>query len=102
MTKLLRIDAVLERRGDRRTNLYNDIAKKLCTEPVKIGRSAFWPEDEIEALIRARIAGASEARMRALVRELMRQRKEMAPQTVQFSHDHDEPEPDPEPDLVSS
>ena len=45
--------------------------------PVKIGPSAAaWPAHEIEAIVQARIAGASETELRKLVDKLHAQRKE--------------------------
>ena len=78
--QLLRLPDLLSRRGDSRSNFYRDIADGLWTEPVALGpRYSAWPAHEAEALIRARIAGATPDEIRNLVRLLMKQRKELMP-----------------------
>jgi prophage regulatory protein len=70
--RLLRAPEVLERRGSGKSLLYDDIRCGLWTPPVRIGsRFSAWPESEVEQLLRARVAGASEASLRALVAELV-------------------------------
>lgn len=59
-----------------RATLYRNIQKGLFTRPVKIGSGArvAWPISEINALNSARIAGKSEAEIKALVEELEKAR----------------------------
>jgi prophage regulatory protein len=72
--------AVLKRRGDTNSNLYRAIAAGLWTPPVNLGsRYSAWPDHETDALIAAQIAGATHEELRALVRALMAQRKQLMP-----------------------
>lgn len=65
--------------GDTRTQFYEGIRAGLITRPVKIGaRAAAHPAYEIEAIKKARIAGLSEAEIKALVARLHAQRSELA------------------------
>lgn len=82
MTESLRLDrlpAVLEQRGDGRSSLYLDIQRGIWTAPVHLGRASAWPRHEVQALVRARVAGASDDQLRALVRSLLDQRIAMMP-----------------------
>jgi prophage regulatory protein len=78
--QLLRLPEVLARRGDSRSNLYREIEAGLWTQPISLGpRYSAWAAHEADALIGARIAGATPDELRKLVRSLMRQRKELMP-----------------------
>jgi prophage regulatory protein len=47
--RILRVDEVLERRGDSQTQLYKDVAERKFPAPVKIGvRSIGWLEHEVD------------------------------------------------------
>jgi len=73
--RILRIDDTLDRTGDTRSPLYDKVAKGLFTKPVKVGeRAAGFPEHEVDALIAARVAGASADQIRRLVEKLHEQR----------------------------
>lgn len=51
----------------------------LLTKPVQLGpRAVGWPDYEVRAINQARIAGKSEADIRALVTRLHAQRQELA------------------------
>lgn len=50
--------------------VYEDLRAGLMTRPVKICRSSRWPRHEHQAIAAARIAGASDDELRALVEEL--------------------------------
>ncbi len=77
--RILRLDKILDKTGDTRSPHYDKIAEGLFTRPVKIGvRAAGWPEHEAEAIIAARVAGASDADIRKLVQRLHEQRKTAA------------------------
>ena len=77
--RILRLDKILDKTGDTRSPHYDKIADGLFTRPVKIGvRAAGWPEHEAEAIIAARVAGASAADIRKLVQRLHEQRKTAA------------------------
>jgi prophage regulatory protein len=54
------------------TKIYGLIKDELMTPPVKLTlRTSAWPEDEIAAIIQARISGKSDAEIRALVAKLV-------------------------------
>ena len=69
---LWRIDACKAETGDRsNTSIYNAIRAGLFTKPVAIGqRAKAWPDYEVKALTRARIAGQSDEEIRELVNRL--------------------------------
>ena len=74
--KILRKAAVVDRYGRDSTALYRDIKQGLFTPAVKMGINCTgWPEHEVDAIIRARIAGRSESEIKALVAELIRNRE---------------------------
>ena len=57
-------------------SIYTLIREGLWTKPVPIGqRSVGWPSDEVIALSRARVAGASEEQLRELVNRLHAKRE---------------------------
>ena len=73
---ILRISAVIKRRGTSRSAHYADVKAGLFVKPVAIGpRARGTPEDEVDALIAATIAGKSDDEKRALVRQLEAARK---------------------------
>lgn len=72
---LLRLPAVMERIGRSRSAVYSDIERGVIPPPIRTGRRcAAWPLDEIDAVIRARIAGRPEADIRDLVRRIVADR----------------------------
>jgi len=79
------LPAVLEARGCGHSSLYVEIQEGLWTPPVRVGRASRWPRHERQTLIAARIAGATEEQLRALVRRLLEQRKAMMPQIAVLS-----------------
>jgi prophage regulatory protein len=73
---ILRLPTVLRERGRSRSAHYLDIQQGLFTHPVQIGlRAVGWPANELATLNVARIAGKSEADIRALVMQLEAARK---------------------------
>ena len=71
MQKLLRTPDVRAHTGLSRSTIHNRIHDGTFTRPVSLGdRAVAWPADEIEALNAARIAGASNDDVRALVQRL--------------------------------
>lgn len=75
---LLRVDRVVERRARSRAQLYVDIQRGTMTPPIRPGKFSCWPEHEVNALIRAEIAGATPDELRALVQQLVAQRVQVA------------------------
>lgn len=79
MERILRLPAVIERIGKTRSPLYADIQTGLFVRPIKLGlRAAGWPESEVDRVIQARIAGASNEYLRDLVKRLHAERAETA------------------------
>jgi predicted DNA-binding transcriptional regulator AlpA len=67
---------VCERRRHGRTKLWEDIKRQVLTPPIKRGpRENIWPEDEIDAIIRAEFRGASVEERKALCKRLVEARK---------------------------
>jgi prophage regulatory protein len=76
---LLRLPRVLDRYGSGKSKFYQLIKEGLFTPPIDIGgRSVAWPDNEVDAIISARIAGKSDAEIRTLVCDLLDQRKTQA------------------------
>ena len=72
---ILRRKTVQLRTGYSRSTIYLRITQGLLPTPVALGaRAVGWPQAEIEAINRARIAGHDDAALRALVLELVAQR----------------------------
>jgi len=76
--RLLGIEVVKDRFGISRTRVHEWRKDQQVTEPILIGKRIMWPEHEVEALIRARIAGKTDSELRALVQQLMAARKDAA------------------------
>lgn len=70
---------VLGLRGDRNTNLYDEIKRGLWPPPIKLGRRSLWLAHESQAVLGAIAAGASDEQRRQLVRELVSQRSTLMP-----------------------
>ncbi len=63
-------------------SIYNAIKAGLFTKPVAIGQRAVgWPSDEVQSINAARIAGKTEAEIRALVTWLHDKRLGLGTQT---------------------
>jgi prophage regulatory protein len=77
---ILRMPAVKAETGHRsHASIYNAVRAGLFTKPVQIGeRSVGWPDDEVKAINAARIAGKSDADIKALVTRLHSKRSELA------------------------
>ena len=59
-------------------SIYTAIRAELFTKPVPIGeRSVGWPDYEVQAINRARIAGQTEAQIKELVSRLHAKRIEL-------------------------
>ena len=72
---ILRRKQVQAETGYSRSTIYLRIVQGLWPKPVSLGpRAVGWPAREVAALNEARIAGWSDAKIRALVLELVDQR----------------------------
>jgi prophage regulatory protein len=77
VTSILRLPTVLHKRGRSRSAHYLDIQQGLFPKPVVIGvRAVGWPDNEVDAVNVARIAGNTEDEIRKLVIRLEAARKE--------------------------
>jgi prophage regulatory protein len=75
MNIILRMPGVIQRTGKRRSTIYKECADGLFPRPVRLGtRSVGWPDNEVDQIIAARIAGASDEEIRRLVGELTAKR----------------------------
>ena len=76
---ILRLPAVKTSTGLSRSTIYLRITQGLWTKPVSLGaRAVGWPASEVGALNAARIAGKTDAEIRALVAKLEAARKTAA------------------------
>ena len=79
-SKMLPTRATMEATGFSRPYLYALMKDGLFPRPVKWGdRFAVWPEDEVYAVINARVAGASDSALKQLVLDLVAARSERLP-----------------------
>lgn len=76
---ILRIPSVLAETGYRsHASIYSAIRAGTFTKPVKLSeRSVGWPDDEVKAINAARIAGKTDADIKALVTRLHIKRSEL-------------------------
>ena len=76
LTTLIRAPKVGDLRGYGRSQVYADVARGILPPPIRRSRKmSVWPAFEIEAVNRAEISGASEEEIKALVKQLVEQRK---------------------------
>jgi prophage regulatory protein len=77
--RFLRFPEIRARRSISSSTHYRHVDAGLMTPPVKLGpNTAAWPEHEIDAIDRARLAGADDDAIRTLVRELIEARTQQA------------------------
>lgn len=78
--QILRMPHLLQRTAESRTAIYCGIRRGTFPSPVKLGgpRAVGWPAHEIDAVVRARIAGATDDQIKALVARLHAQRADLA------------------------
>jgi prophage regulatory protein len=64
-------------------SIYSAIQAGTFTKPVKIGQRAVgWPSEEVKAINSARIAGKTDAEIKALVKRLHAKREQLALELV--------------------
>ncbi|HSP17635.1 MAG TPA: AlpA family phage regulatory protein [Thermoanaerobaculia bacterium] len=74
--RILRLPEVKAATGKSRSTIYLDVSQKLFPPAVRLGaRMVGWPEDDIAALNAARIRGASDDEIRALIAQLTAARR---------------------------
>ncbi|HSD38328.1 MAG TPA: AlpA family phage regulatory protein [Rhodocyclaceae bacterium] len=77
---ILRLPEVLRQSGASRSTVYLRISQGLWSKPIKLGpRAVGWPASEVSTINAARIAGQSDADIRALVTQLEAARKAAFP-----------------------
>jgi prophage regulatory protein len=78
--EMLKLGKVAERIRGCKNTARNRVKEGLLTRPVKFGPSiSVWPEEEVDAIVNARIAGADDAEVRELVAQLHARRAELKP-----------------------
>ena len=79
MESLIRVKKVEDRTGLKKSMIYDLVGKGELCPPVKIGeRAVAWIESEIDAINADRKAGQSNEGIRALVKNLILKRKQIA------------------------
>ena len=74
-----KVSVVMAETAESNSGVYAKSKQGLLTRPVKIGpRASAWPSEEVQAIMRARIAGKTDDEIRDLVRRLMAARQEVA------------------------
>lgn len=78
--QILRMQAVKAETGNRsHASIYSAVQAGMFIKPVKIGpRAVGFPADEVKAINAARIAGKSDADIKALVIRLHAKREQLA------------------------
>jgi prophage regulatory protein len=77
---MVRNTALQTRLGNSRAKIHRDVQDGLLPPPIRLGsRWSAWPDDEIDAIVRARIAGWTNDQLRGLVKDLVARRKNAAP-----------------------
>jgi len=75
--QLIRRNEKLLLKGRSKSSNYNDEKQGLCVPAISIGdRSIAYIKHEVEAIIQARVQGLSNEKIKALVQELIEQRKQ--------------------------
>ena len=83
VTRMLRLLPACDVTGRKPGAHYLDIKSGLMVPGVRIGANAVaWPDFELEAINRAKIAGATEDEIRALVRKLIEARRQPEPEAA--------------------
>ena len=78
-----RIRKVCECTGLAKSTVHEHVAIGLLTPPIKISTNwAAWPDDEIDMIVNARIAGWDNDQIRHLVKRLVAERKRLAPEVA--------------------
>lgn len=76
--RLPNVKGLIGHKGDE--SVYGRVRTGEFTKPVKIGQRAVgWPEHEVQAIVRATIAGYTPDQMKELVKQLHADRAKLAP-----------------------
>jgi prophage regulatory protein len=78
--RLLKLPEVKSRTSKGRTKIYEEVKEGLFPRQIALtARSVAWPDYEIEAINRARIAGKADGEIKELVKRLHGLRKKLCP-----------------------
>jgi prophage regulatory protein len=73
---MYRLPEVKKRLGLSRSSIYGHINEGLFPKPIKIGsRAVGWPSEEVDTIVRARVASYHDVQIRLLVIELENKRQ---------------------------
>ncbi|ANH70528.1 AlpA family transcriptional regulator [Mitsuaria sp. 7] len=74
--KILRLPSVCALMGCSRSTIYRLVADGLWTKPVSLSSGCIgWPEDEVQTILGARVAGMADGEIRRLTTALQAQRE---------------------------
>jgi prophage regulatory protein len=77
--RMIRLPEVKTKTGHGRSTIYQRVKLGLLPPPVRISdKSSAWPDDEIDAVNHALVAGQSTSEIRTLVATLVGNRKKRA------------------------
>jgi prophage regulatory protein len=83
MYKILRCAEVVQRLKCSRSTIYSSVAEGTFPAPIRLGKRAVaWPEGEVDAMVAARVAGASAEQIKALVKGLTQRRGQALNATI--------------------
>ena len=93
--RFLKLPAVIDRRGKKRSAIYLDIADGTFPPGVDLGggRAKGWPEHEVEAVNAALLSGKSKAEIRTLVLNLLAARNAASSAIAQWTAESEQPMP---------
>lgn len=78
--RFAKLPEVADLLAEKATRLYERVKLRTLTPPVKLTlRSSAWPEHEVQALVRAQMAGCSDLELTALVQRLVAARTQFLP-----------------------
>ena len=77
--KIIRKPEVIKRLGLSKSTLSNRINQGVFPRPISLGeRAVGWLEHEVDIVLAAMSVGNSKTKMKALVKQLIKQRKELS------------------------
>jgi prophage regulatory protein len=83
--RFLRLPQVQDRTGCKHSKIYDRVALGTFPPQIKFGGASAWPEHEVDEVLKAHVAGATDDQLRQLVRDQLERRavgmrvKEAAP-----------------------
>jgi prophage regulatory protein len=78
MLKFHKIKGLVAMTSDGRSTCFDRVREGLLPTPIALGpKSKVWAEHEVQEVLRARLAGWDEDRIRVLVREIIARRQSL-------------------------